>query len=376
MNAPRRVIGRVVGARSGPSLIAVAGMHGNEPAGLTAVQRVLSALSGREALLRGEMLALAGNLGALRAGRRFLSKDFNRVWTHDRVERLRDDPTACYDPEDFEQRELLAHLDAAIATARGEVFAVDLHSTSAAGIPFTIFGDTLRQRDFVFALPIPAILGLEELVDGVLAQYLTERGCVSFSVEGGQHDDPSSVDNLEACLWLALESAGVLPRNALPELARSRALLDQRRGDVPRVMEVLRRHAITPDDQFVMAPGFRNLHPVRAGELLATDRRGPIHAPADGVVMLPLYQSEGADGFFWGRAVSDVRLFASATLRRLRVERWLAMLPGVRRHHGDREGFEVDTRVARFYPLELFHLLGYRRIRHVGDVLTVTRQPD
>ncbi|MFO0603649.1 MAG: succinylglutamate desuccinylase/aspartoacylase family protein [Polyangiales bacterium] len=377
MTAYERTIGRVAGARPGPTLVAVAGMHGNEPGGVLAARRVLAALAGREALVRGELVAFTGNLGALRTGRRFVAKDFNRVWTRERVERLRRDPdAACVDAEDFEQRELLAELDRAVENARGEVYAVDLHTTSAAGTPFVIFGDTLRQRGFVLALPVPAILGLEELIDGVLAQHLTERGCVTFSVEGGQHDDPASVDNLEACLWLALESSGVLARNAVPELARSRALLDARRGRVPRVMEVLRRHAITPEDAFVMEPGFRNLHPVGAGQLLASDRRGKIRAPADGVVMLPLYQAQGADGFFWGRAVDGARIAASEVLRALGADRWLGRLPGVRRHRGEREGFEVDTRVARLYPLQVFHLFGYRRVRHVGDVLTVTRQPD
>jgi predicted deacylase len=371
-----RTIGRVAGRRAGPTLLVIAGMHGNEPGGVTAARRVLAALAGREDHLRGELVAFTGNLNALRGGRRFAAKDFNRVWTAERVARLRRDPGACEDAEDVEQRELLGHLDATLAGARGEVYAVDLHTTSAAGTPFVIFGDTTRQRAFVLALPLPAILGLEELIDGVLAQHLTERGCVTFSVEGGQHDDPGSVDNLEACLWLALESSGVLARNAVPELAQARALLERRRGAVPRVMEVLRRHAITAEDGFVMEPGFRNLHPVGVGQLLASDRRGKIRAPANGVVMLPLYQAQGADGFFWGRAVSGLRILASDALRTLGVDRALARLPGVRRHRGDREGFEVDTRVARLYPLEVFHLFGYRRVREVGDVLTVTRQPD
>jgi hypothetical protein len=37
--------------------------------------------------------------------------------------------------------------------------------------------------------------------------------------------------------------------------------------------------------------------------LLAHDRNGEIRAPFDGLVLLPLYQSEGSDGFFYGRSV-------------------------------------------------------------------------
>jgi predicted deacylase len=37
-----REIGRAGGGRSGPTLIAVAGIHGNERAGITAARRVLA----------------------------------------------------------------------------------------------------------------------------------------------------------------------------------------------------------------------------------------------------------------------------------------------------------------------------------------------
>src|SRR5690606_36651941 len=108
------------------------------------------------------------------------------------------------DAEDREQHELAARVEDAMRRARGDVCLVDLHTTSAAGLPFVLFGDTLRQRRFGFSFPLPVILGLEEQLDGVLSAYFTERGCISIGIEGGQHDDPASIDNLEACLWVAL----------------------------------------------------------------------------------------------------------------------------------------------------------------------------
>ncbi len=39
-----------------------------------------------------------------------------------------------------------------------------------------------------------------------------------------------------------------------------------------------------------MEPGFRNIDRARKGQLLARDRSGEIRAPADGMVILPLYQ--------------------------------------------------------------------------------------
>jgi succinylglutamate desuccinylase len=53
-----------------------------------------------------------------------------------------------------------------------------------------------------------------------------------------------------------------------------------------------------------MEPGFANIHPTAAGTLLARDRSGEIRAPFDGVVLLPLYQPDGEDGFFYGRPLA------------------------------------------------------------------------
>jgi succinylglutamate desuccinylase len=125
-----------------------------------------------------------------------------------------------------------------------------------------------------------------------------------------------------------------------------------------------------------MEPGFKNLDHARAEQLLARDRNGEIRAPRDGLVLLPLYQKQGEDGFFWGRAVSSARLKASEALRHLRLDRFLDLLPGVARDKAHPSRFFVDRTIARIYPLGVFHLLGYRRIRSEANLLTVERQPD
>lgn len=359
-----RVVGNVRGRERGPTLIVVGGIHGNEPAGIRAAERVIARLNRDDAGIRGELLALGGNLGALRLGRRYISKDLNRQWNDDQIARVRSSSER--DAEDREQLDLLAALEDAMARARGDVFVLDLHTTSAAGIPFVLFGDTRAQRRFGFSFPLPVVLGLEEQVDGVLSRCTTARGCISIAIEGGQHDDPASTDNLEACIWVALVSAGLVEAGHLPEHADAYARLDRCRGSLPRVMEVTERHAITPADAFVMAPGFANLDRARAGQLLATDRRGELRAPRDMMVILPLYQGLGSDGFFWGREVSELGIALSDRLRALRVDRLLPLLPGVRRAPG-------GLVAKRHYPRDLFHLFGYRRVRDDGGDLFVAR---
>ncbi len=308
MEVPRE-IGRLLSETAGPTLIAVGGIHGNERAGIHAVRRILDRLTRGDVAVTGEVLALAGNVGALEQGRRFVNHDLNRVWSDAQVAAL-DALNAHHEhdveiSEHHEQRDLLAAIRDAIARARGPVFLVDLHSTSAAGVPFVACGTSNAQRAFIARaeLPLPSIIGLEDKVDGALSAYWNKHGCTAITVEGGQHEDPATIDNLEAVLLLVLEGAGLVAKNAIPETAAARALLDSRRGDLPRMMEVVSRFAITPDQGFTMMPGFRNVDYAKVEQLLARDKNGEIRATADGLVILPLYQGQGSDGFFWGRAI-------------------------------------------------------------------------
>lgn len=308
MTAPTfgRVIGRILGDFPGPTLLVTTLIHGNELAGAIAAERVLARLRSEEVSLRGELVVLGGNLGAMREGRRHRGKDLNRLWTEEKIAALRARDGEGDDAEDHEQRELLTEIDAVFARAAGKVFAIDLHTTSAAGYPFGIY-DTRAQEAFALRFPLPMIRGLAAALAGVLTSHLVRRGAIALAVEGGQHDDPRTTDHLEATLVVALEAAGLASASQLSTLASARAHLDAARGGIPRAMEVVARYAITPDDRFKMAPGFANIARVHRGQLLANDAGGEIRAPAEGLVILPLYQGQGDDGFFFGREVSPHR---------------------------------------------------------------------
>src|SRR5688572_19819268 len=68
--APSRVLGRKIDEPSGKWLVVVAGIHGNEPAGVEALRRVFRALDESGERLPGAFVGFAGNLGALAARKR------------------------------------------------------------------------------------------------------------------------------------------------------------------------------------------------------------------------------------------------------------------------------------------------------------------
>jgi hypothetical protein len=140
-------------------------------------------------------------------------------------------------------------------------------------------------------------------------------------------------------------------------------------------LELRHRHPVGPGDAFRMEPGFVNFQPVRTGQLLARDRGGEIRSPSRGRVLMPLYQAQGEDGFFLVREFSPFWLRLSRMLRRLRLDRVVHWLPGVRRHPTQVDTYRINRRVARWFALEIFHLLGFRRHGEDAEGLTVSRRP-
>jgi len=368
------VIGSVRGFLPGPTLLILGGIHGNEPAGVLAALRVLPRIQERSADLRGEVVLLRGNTRALERKVRFIDADLNRQWTADNV-RIRESENGGRPEvsELVEQSELLVALREVVNRARDNVYFLDLHTTSAPGKPFATVGDTLRNRTFALRFPVTIVLGLEEQINGTLLEYLNNLGAITMGFEAGQHQAVTSVDHHEAVIWNAIFTTGNFLRADLPELDHCRPLLE-RAGGGTRVVEVRHRQAIRPEDGFQMEPGFNNFQPVRRGQVLAKDRRGKITARESGLILLPLYQKLGDDGFFLGREVKQFWLGLSAMLRKLKVGHYIYLLPGVRRHPFTKDFLIINTRIARILPLQIFHLLGFRRRRWIDKHLVVSRR--
>lgn len=367
------LIASIRGSLPGPTLIILGGIHGNEPAGVLASDRVLPRIQERRADLRGEIVLLRGNTRALDRKVRYIQADLNRQWTVDNV-RLSESLNGGWEmPELLEQRELLTAIKDAVSRARGDVYFVDLHTTSAQGKPFATVGDTLRNRRFALCFPVTIVLGLEEQIDGTLLEYINNLGAITMGFEAGQHDAITSVDHHEALIWNATAATGNFLREDLPEFDQYRTLLS-RAGDGRRVVEVRHRHPIVPEDRFEMKPGFRNFQPVRRGQVLARDRKGDIKSRETGLILLPLYQKLGDDGFFIGREVKRFWLNLSAILRKLKAGHYIHLLPGVRRDPMRENFFIINTSIARILPLQIFHLLGFRKRRWIDKELVVSRR--
>ena len=370
-----RVLGSCSTGKAGPVLLVVGGIHGNEPAGALAATRVFERLVRDRLPLRGEAIAVAGNLGALAADRRYLAFDLNRCWTPERVGAIRRQPPDADAGEEREQRALLEILDDASRKAGGRLTLLDLHSTSSGGPPFILMSDTLRNRRLGMRLLGTVFLGLEEAVDGTLLEHMTEAGHTAVVVEGGQNQDPTCVQVHEAVMWTAFEATGALRAEEIPDYREHREFLRSRVRGTPAVVELRYRHHVRPEDRFRMNPGYVGFQPVAEGEVLARDVRGEVRSPEAGRVVMPLYQEQGDDGFFLVRDVNRFWIGLSAALRKLALWRLLFLLPGVSRIAEKPDAVAVDTSVARYYAVEIFHLFGYRkRVAEPGRLVFTRRR--
>jgi hypothetical protein len=374
-----RLIG-AYGSGDGPTVVVIAGIHGNEPAGVFALLDLLDQLRGDAPRFRGKIIGLAGNLAALARGVRYVDADLNRLWRREVIDAAFANEShadvAGAGTELRELRELYQTIKTILAGEKGPIHFIDLHTTSSQSPPFIPFDDTLVNRRFVESFPVPGILGIEEYLPGTLLSYLTRYQTVAIGYEGGQHTDLRSIDYHRAMLWLSLEKAGCVSRTDVPGLAEQEALLKRGADGLGGFYEVRFRYEIQPGEDFRMLPGFRSFQPVTRSQKLAENKSGAIPAPESGRIFMPLYQAQGSDGFFLIRRVARIWLRLSQWLRQWRFERVLALLPGVELSRDEAGTLTVDTRVARFLAIELFHLLGYRRqVRDGARIRFSRREP-
>ncbi len=299
-------IGRYSNGIPGPLFLVFSGMHGNEPAGIRALEMLFEMLDKEPEVnpgfvFHGMLLGLKGNPNALREGKRFIQKDLNRQWTTENIERIRPLPAETLEAEDRDLKELLTLIEAAIADSKPTSIAIlDLHTTSAEGGIFAIASQYPESVHMGIALHVPVITGLLRGIYGTLMHYFTEKTTgvrtVAVGFEGGQHEDPLSVNRCIAATINCMRFIGCVRAEDV-ENRHDEMLIAYSRG-LPKVAELVSVHLVKPEDHFQMLPGFQNFQAVKKGQLLATDKDGDIRAPADGCLLMPLYQPQGEEGFF------------------------------------------------------------------------------
>lgn len=371
-----RIIGEFHGQEDGPALVFFGGIHGNESSGVVALIEVMEELKLLQPNIRGSIYAITGNMHSLEMDQRYEKMDLNRIWTKERIRRIEvgEVSESEMNADEKEQLELYNICKGIFTRHEHQVYCIDLHTTSAPTVPFITLNDTLINRDFATKFPVPVIIGIEEFLIGPLLSWVMEIGYPSLAFEAGEHHSEDSIRYHKAFVWLSLVYGGLISAKEIPEFGKHQMTLAASNSDHGKVFEVYHRKGVTPEEQFKMKPGYANLQPIVKGELLATNVDGDILSPENGRVFMPLYQSQGNDGFFLIRVVDGFWLNLSAVLRKIRFENVLTLLPGVNRDPNEKHTLVVNKNIARFLAIELFHLLGFRSKQRMDTEIRFSRR--
>lgn len=303
-NRSERIIGSYQGQEKGPLLIGIGGMHGNEPAGVQALDRMIRMLKieplhNPDFRYKGRFVGMIGNVRAYNLKQRFIQHDLNRHFKHDIMNRIQE-----YGPELKEDLEFLELSEAVKAEIREyqpeKVFILDLHTTSSSGGIFSIVTDDQESIQIALELHAPVILGMLQGIKGTSLHYFNEEtlGIPTTAIvfESGQHDDPVSVHRAIAAITNCMRTIGSVNPDHVEN--RHDKILIEYSSNLPKVSVLFDRHEIIPGSGFRMMPDFNNFQEVHKGEVLAKDKNGAIRASDDGRILMPLYQKQGEDGFF------------------------------------------------------------------------------
>jgi predicted deacylase len=248
----------------GPRVLLLGGVHGDEKAGVVALDRLAAEFSsGGLSLARGQLTIVPrANAEAVARGLHFIDENLNRIV------RPHDAPAS-------REQGLAAELAALIA-AHDAV--LDLHGAPAPTVPFVFLDDeSVPVRGWAEALGAeflvlgwPALYGAcDALTTTGFAQTLGKR---AVTVEAGQNDDPAAAEFAFDAARRAIAHFGLIigtPRRPKPKAVRLTALVRrEREGKFERP--------------------WSNFDPVKKGQVLARYADGvELAAPEDSFIVMP-----------------------------------------------------------------------------------------
>jgi succinylglutamate desuccinylase len=309
----KRIIGIHDGIDKDTLCIVVGAMHGNEPAGVRALELIFKMLevepiTNPDFQFRGRLIGIKGHLKAFQNGVRYINRDLNRLWTTENIALVQASDFDNQDQDLCELKEILNLVHREIKQQQPkQIIFMDIHTTSADGGIFTIPADSENDIQLATQLYAPVVKGLLQGLAGTSLQYFNTQHLgiptTAICFEAGQHNDPLSINRAIAAIINLLKAADCINTQDV-ENQHTKILKDYAKG-LPKLTALAYCHKIKIDDNFKMKAGFKNFEPIKKGELLAEDKQGAIYAKQDGYILMPLYQSKGEDGFFVVKDVKD-----------------------------------------------------------------------
>jgi succinylglutamate desuccinylase len=287
-----RIIGDYTSNIKGPLLFITGGIHGNEISGIRALENVFKILKKNKVEIEGTVVGVAGNKAALKNNVRFIDEDLNRTWTKKNI--------ASHEVDSHEKKEMFEIIDVLKTYQEKEYtkcYFLDCHTTSSASEPYISVQEINDNDAWAHLFPTYIIRGFSDIVLGCIDHYESRIGMTGFVFEGGQHTSIDAVENHEGMIWLAIQNACNLNLNELTDYPEAARMLSEKRKH-RKTFEIKYRHGLKETDSFKMKPGFKNFQRLKKGDVLAHQNGKEVVSEWNDYIFMPLYQSQGNDGFF------------------------------------------------------------------------------
>lgn len=258
--------------RPGPSVALLAGVHGNEKAGVYALQHMLPLCKPT----RGIVYAAFANPPAIAANVRMLSKNLNRCFYAGNKET---------DPEDIRARVLMAMLDRCDAL-------LDLHMFyDDDGVPFVICEPNGIPIARNFAVPIIST-NWDKIEPGASDSYMNLAGKIGICVECGPITKSYEMtDFAQNTVLQFLKYFDMIDDDVVYDTAEK------------TIIETYKTVYKT-DQSFVLQPGLKNFQQLTDGQCLARDKRRQYYGAAGDRIIFPHYGARvGEEAYILGKVV-------------------------------------------------------------------------
>lgn len=256
----------------GPTIVIMAGVHGNESCGLQAFADILPGLS----ILKGQVTFVIGNPKAVAIHQREFQGNLNRMFRPD-------EDMAMSERETYEYRRsrelmpLLAKTDALL----------DIHSSSTKdSTPFII----CEPQSYACASVLPAeivVSGIDALHKTGTDAYVNQSGGLGICIECGYHTDPE---------------ASQIAVSAIQNFLKYFGLID---GDVavPKQQKHIKAGWVYKNKKsFVLSKNYQEFESIKKGEIIGIDDTEVVYAPYDGNIIFPHNTNiPNSEAFLFGR---------------------------------------------------------------------------
>ena len=238
---------------SGPRVIIMGGVHGNEKCGVEAIEDFLS---NPYSLIKGKVTFIKANRKALDENVRFVEDNLNRCFT---LEDLGN--------ESYEKRlakDIKSYLDESD-------FLLDLHaSTSEDSFPFVI----CESNALAYAKNLDAeviCLGIEDAQPGGTEYYMNKIGGVGMCVECGYLGSNSSTLVAKKNIVNFLTTLGMI-NSSLENISSDKTVV--------RVM-----YTYSTSGEFKRFREFRDFEPIRKGDIIGYEDNEELLSDRDGFIL-------------------------------------------------------------------------------------------